>query len=512
MIAWPPDITFAFRLYSRRRRQRLAGQDALGEQRRQLARLVAAAAPTRFGRDHGFAEVRTPADFQARVPLRRYEDLWCDYLQPAFPVYQDLTWPGRIPYLALTSGTTTGATKYIPVSRQMVRSNRMAALDIMVHHLAHHPRSRVMAGPVFLLGGSTAMETMAPGVEAGDLSGIAAREVSLWARPWTFPRADLALIADWDAKITKLAEAARRLPVHAVSGVPSWLLVLFDRLAELAGPDAPPLPQLELLIHGGVAWGPYRDRFAPLLARTGAVTREVYPASEGFFAVADAGDGEGLRLIVDNGIFFEFVPVDELGADSPTRHTLAEAQPGVNYAIAVSTNAGMWGHVVGDTVRFVSMDPPRVLITGRTSYMLSAFGEHLIGEEVEAAVAAAAHRAGIAVTEFSVGPVHAATAGEIGHHLYVLEPGTAPGDPGGLADRLAAAIDADLKARNADYAAHRTEGVGIGAPVVQIAPQGTFRAWMRLRGKLGGQNKVPRVITAPDLFASLRAAATGGGD
>jgi hypothetical protein len=258
-------------------------------------------------------------------------------------------------------------------------------------------------------------------------------------------------------------------------------------------------PHLEMLVHGGVNFKPYRARFEHFLAG-GAELREVYPASEGFIALQDERPEDGLRLLTDIGLFFEFVPLDELDSPNPTRHWLGNAETGVNYAVVLSTCSGCWAYIIGDTVRFASLDPPRVFITGRTSYSLSAFGEHLIGEEVEEAVAAAAAMHGLTITDFSVGAVYPKGAGDLGGHLYIVEFDKAPAS---ALDGFATAIDTDLKKRNDDYRAHRAEGFGMHAPKVHVVAPGTFAQWMKSRGRLGGQNKVPRIINDQQLFADL---------
>ncbi|HVM81993.1 MAG TPA: GH3 auxin-responsive promoter family protein [Stellaceae bacterium] len=501
------DATGLLRLYARYRSARLAAQDAVETQRRLLRRLVRRAAKTRFGRDHRFQEIADIEDFQARVPLRRYEQMWRDYWQPTFPRLVDCTWPGTIPFFALTSGTTTGATKYIPCSREMNRSNEWAAIDILVHHLRNRPRSRVLGGKNFMLGGSTDLTEQSPGIRSGDLSGIAVSQVPWWAWPYCFPPPELALIADWEHKIERLATACLGQDIRTITGTPSWLLIFFERLfamrPEWSGRLHRFFPDLELLVHGGVNFAPYRQRFEELLAGSHAELREVYPASEGFFAVADRGPSEGMRLILDNGIFYEFVPVEELETSAPTRHWLGTVRPGVTYALVVSSCAGLWAYVVGDTVRLVDLDPPRILVAGRTSYFLSAFGEHLSGEEIEAAVAAAARSIGCTIADFSVGPVFPDAAQHLGRHLYVVEfGGRGPSDE--QLHAFALALDARLCHDNDDYRAHRSGGFGLDAPEVLRVPHGAFSAWMRSRGQLGGQHKVPRVVADPALFRELR--------
>jgi hypothetical protein len=502
------DATPLLRLYAAGRRARLSRQHPAATQQAQLRALLRRAQSTRFGRAHGFAAIGDVAAFQKAVPLRRYEAFWQDWLQSAFPDLGGVAWPGSIGYLAVSSGTSSGTTKWIPVSRQMVRANTRAALDLLAWHLAARPQSRIFGGPSLVLGGSTGLIERGPGVRSGDLSGIAAREVPAWAQRRYFPPPELALLADWDEKLERIARAAPA-DTRAIGGTPSWLLILFDRLAALH-PGLPPrlasyFPDLELVVHGGVGFAPYRSAFARWLEGSHAETREVYAASEGFIAVADRGPGEGLRLLLDNGLFYEFVPVSELDSAAPTRHWIGTAETGVDYALALSSNAGLFAYLIGDTVRLVDRDPPRLLVTGRTSTMLSAFGEHLIGEELDGAVADAADFIGASVPDFSVGALFPDERQPRGRHLFIVE--FDPPISGEALARFATALDRRLAARNEDYAAHRAGGTGMAPPEVLAVRQGFFAEWMRRRGRLGGQNKVPRVVQDA-LFDDLRAQAT----
>jgi hypothetical protein len=322
-----------------------------------------------------------------------------------------------------------------------------------------------------------------------------------------WPPPDIARLTDWTEKMRLLAERAPAADISSISGTPSWLLLLFDELARYHPGRGTRLvdffPRLELVAHGGVNFAPYRARFATWLAGGHAELREVYAASEGFIATADRGPDEGMRIVLDHGIFYEFVPVAEIGTAAPARHAIGEIETGVDYAPALSTCAGLWGYILGDTVRFVSLDPPRLLVTGRLSYTLSAFGEHLTGEEIEAAVTEAAARIGAELRDFAVGALFPQASGELGGHLYVVEfeRTVRPDSLRVFAD----AIDRGLIRRNLDYEAHRAGGFGMRAPDVCVLPPGGFAEWMRRRGRLGAQNKVPRVIADPELFAGLRA-------
>ena len=501
------DATPFLKLYAARRLRDLRLENVCDSQSGQLMSLVRRAAQTKFGYDHDFRRISSVGDFQAAVPLRRYEDMWREYWQPAFPVLKNCTWPGMIPFFALSSGTSAGASKYIPCSENMIRANSRAALDLLVHHAANRRATRVLAGKIFMLGGSTELTQLADGIYAGDLSGIAASRSSAWMRPFTFPPPELALIADWEEKVAAITAAILDQNIRAIAGTPSWLLIFFEHLFATR-PQLPPrlgafFPDLELLVHGGVSFAPYRPQFDRLLESSRAETREAYAASEGFIALADRGPADGLRLITDNGLFYEFIPVGELGSAKPARHWIRDVQTGIDYAIAITSCAGLWSYIIGDTVRFAETSPPRLVVTGRISYSLSSFGEHLTGEDVETAVAGAARAIGASVSDFAVGTIFPDAERSRGGHQYVVEFGSPPFKPDD-AKRFIELLDQELCRRNDDYRAHRSGGFGMDSPRLLIVRRGTFEAWMKSRGRLGGQNKVPRIINDQGLFASLR--------
>jgi hypothetical protein len=500
------DATPLLRLYARWRNQQLLSLNPARTQEQQLLSLVRKAADTTFGKMHGFSSISSVAEYQKRVPLRKYEDFWRDFWKSPFPVLKDCTWPGQIPFFPVSSGTSSGTTKYIPCSADMIRSNTKAGTDLLIHHVTNRPHSRLMGGKSFMLGGSTELTPLAPGIFAGDLSGISVKTLPWWARMRYFPPAHLALLKNWEEKIDTLAELSLCEDIRMISGVPAWMLIFFDKVATLR-PNAEGrlggiYENLEMVVHGGVNFAPYIDRFRDLLADSSTELREVYPASEGFIAVADRSYGDGLRLSLDHGIFFEFVPLEELESPQPTRHWINEVQLDVNYAIVLTTCAGLWSYVIGDTVRFVDTSTPRVLVTGRTSYYLSAFGEHLIAEEIEDGVATAAQATSTTVSDFTVGPVFPTSPGELGGHVYVVE--FAHGIPQPETVRkFEKILDEKLCKRNEDYEAHRSGGFGLKAPVVVAVAPGFFAEWMKRRGKLGGQNKVPRIISKPEMLREV---------
>jgi len=493
----------AFVSYARRRTRQLERLDVAAIQRATLQRLVYCARHTRFGREHDFAAIRSVADFQERVPLRDYDRFWQEYWQPSFPVLDNATWPGHIPYLALSSGTTTGVTKYLPVSRALLASHQRAARTALAWYRAWYPESLLFTGRLFFLGGSTDLQRQGPShrpVLAGDLSGIVAHAAPAFLRPFVFPPRKLALLADWERKLALLAEQSSRLAITLVSGVPSWLLALFERLLQITGRHciAEVWPTLRVVVHGGTRFDPYRPLFQQLIGRPDIHFLETYPASEGFVASEDPRHGL-LRLITDHGIFFEFVPVAELQQGRPTRHTVDEVVTGVQYAVVLTTCAGLWSYILGDTICFEKRDPPLLRFTGRTHHFLSAFGEHLIGEEIEQAVADAAQATSATLADFHVGPVHPSAPGLPGRHRFLIEFVQPPAD----LEVFARVLDAALGRMNADYRAHRAGDLTLGAPQLCTVLRGGFTRWLSAHGRVGGQHKVPRIDGEGKLTAEL---------
>ena len=501
------DPTPIFRRYARRRIKQLDGIDPVAAQETLLLSMVKTGAATKFGQAHRFSTIRNADDFQRAVGLRTYEDFWLEFWKDSFPLLEHCSWPGTIPYFALSSGTTTGTTKYIPFTREMMRANSRAGLDLLAFHVAGQAGSTLCSGKSLMLGGSSALNELAPGIFSGDLSGIVTQNIPAWVRPWSLPPRSIGLMKDWEKKITLLAELAMRQKITSISGVPSWLNLFFGRLAELRGVQDTDLnellPDLQLLIHGGVSFVPYRQQYERFLEQSNAEMREVYAASEGFIALADARHRQGLRLCLDHGLFYEFVPADEIHRKNAPRHWLRNFETDLNYALVVSSCAGLWGYIIGDTVKFVNRDPPRLVVTGRLSYNLSIFGEHLIGEELESAVTLAASRIGCSVNEFTVGAVVPEDPRSPGGHIYLVEfsQSTISNEQH---TGFVTFLDQQLCLLNEDYQAHRAEGYGLSKPRLTRLRPGAFEAWMRQRGKLGGQHKVPRVVLDPEMFSSLR--------
>lgn len=500
------DATPLLRLYARWRNSYLSSRSPVELQSAQLLSLIKKAANTSFGKTHGFDSITSVEEYQKRVQIRTYEQFWNDFWKDPFPRLENRTWPGLVKHFAVSSGTSSGTTKYIPCTDEMLASNKKAAFDLLVHHITNRPESRILGGKNFLLGGSTDLTSPAPGIFFGDLSGIVAKHIPWWLQSRYFPPASMTSLKNWEEKMESFAEASRSEDIRMISGVPAWLLIFFDTLCRTGTQNPAKLSSvyrnLEMVVHGGVNFSPYIDRFRDILSESSAELREVYPASEGFLAIADRGFGDGLRMNLDHGIFYEFVPLEELGSESPTRHWIQTVECDVNYAVVMTTCAGLWSYIIGDTVRFVDTATPRVLVTGRTSYYLSAFGEHLIAEEIEDGIATAARSTDLEVTDYSVGPMFPSSQGELGGHIYIVEFAGPTPTPERL-ERFSTELDRKLCQRNEDYEAHRSGGFGLKAPTILPAHTGTFASWMKSRGKLGGQNKVPRIITKIEMLQEL---------
>ena len=481
-------------------------------QNRLLSRLVRKGSRSEQGRSLGLDRVDTLADFQARVPLCRHEDvhaLW-DRAMSGEP---DVIWPGYIRYWGMSSGTTSaaGSNKYIPLSDDTIRTNMAGGFDSLASYLWHSRDGGLLdRGARFLfLGGSTSLTEIPskfrPGKPNwhGDNTGIAAQFIPWWIQRFYSPGRDLAWLGDWEQKVTAIAEQAVKQDIRLISGVPSWMAILFDRVRALAGGKkiGEVWPRLRAYIHGGMSFEPYRDLFRDQIGRD-IVCVDTWSATEGgMLAVADtlhagprSGAGDNAMLpLADQGVFFEFVPVELADQPHPESHTLDQVKTGVDYAVVMTTNAGLYRYVVGDTVKFVDTDPPRLLFSGRLSAFLNFFGEHVILSELDSAIAAAARETGSTVKDYTVVPLFPTPQRVTPGHCWYVEFGDGQPD----LSRFATALDTDIRtvSNNLDYDSHRKSDLGLLPPRVVAVPPGTFYEWMKRRGKLGGQNKVPRALT-----------------
>jgi hypothetical protein len=493
------------RLADRRRRALEAlARRPIETQKATLLDLVRRARDTRFGRRHDFAGIRSIADYQVRVAVAQYlhfRPLWARALEGE----RDVTWPGRPRHWVKTSGTTAGD-KIIPVTAEAFASHRKGGWDALLLAAAKVGGRHLLGGPLLFLGGCTSLAPIGANGLVGDLSGLVVRRLPPGLRGSYSPGLDVSSIPDWETRLAAAARRVARQDLRLLSGMPSWLLILFDEVSRLHPDLTDRWPNLAVLIHGGVAFAPYRPRFDERLGRP-LECIEVYPASEAFVAVQTEATG-GLTLMLDYGIFYEFVPVEDLGLGRPRRHTVADVELHRNYAVVVSTPAGLWSYVLGDTVRFTARDPLRLVITGRVHHFVNAFGENVIVEEVERAMMTACDANGAEVVEFTVAPRYPSATDPRGGHDWIVEFHRPPRD----GRRFIRSLDTALTALNTDYRIKRAGDVGMTAPRVMAVPAGTFHRWMRTAGQLGDQRKVPRVTNHRELADALLAAATPTAD
>jgi len=468
-------------------------------QERLLHRLVRRARNTEFGRDHGFAAVRTVRDFQKAVPLARYEDL-APLWHRAFDGGRDVTWPGHIAHFAITSGTTTAEVKSMPVSLEALRANRRAGLTLLALCERHAPDADLLAGKTLYFGGSTRLERHGA-CWRGDASGINAAHLPKLAWRWRLPEPDVGAMTDWAERADTVCQRYAGSPIRVIAGLPSWTLLLFRRLLDHTGAAcvADVWPDLRVLIHFGMAFEPYREQFAELVGRELA-TVDTYSSSEGGLNAIQSEQGDpSMQLEVDAGAFYEFVPAAAIDAADPPRLTLDEVEVDTDYALLLSTPSGIWAYDVGDVVRFTSVRPPRIVVAGRTRLLLNDMGEHVIQEELEEALTAAVRATGAQVADFTVGAVLPTSSEARGHHRWLIEfHGEIP-----PLDVFGERLDAALIEANLDYRLHRADDLSLLPPeIVPLAP-GTFYAWAERHDALGGQHKVPRVARSRDMVDEL---------
>ncbi len=474
------------RRYVRRHRREL--EAATYYQSLTLHALLSQAEYTAVGKEHHFHDMVTYDDFRRGVPIRDYEGMR-PYIGRIIEGEKDVLWPGRPLYFAKTSGTTSGV-KYIPLTRESLPTHLHTARDVILSYLARHPESRLVDGKMIFLSGTPELQTVG-GIPTGRLSGIVHHHIPAYLQRNRLPSFSVNMIDDWERKIAAIVEETLGEPMTLISGIPPWLQNYFEALLERTGKRTVKevFPSLEVVIHGGVNFEPYRAVLTEMVG-PGVEWIETYPASEGFIAYQDTADPEaGLFLNVNAGMFYEFIPLDRLDQPRPPRYSIDNVAPGVHYAVIINSNAGLWGYLLGDTVRFTSLDPFRIRVTGRTHHYISAFGEHVIAEEVEEAMTSAARAFGFRLREFHVAPYVPATSGEKPRYDWFLElEGGAATDVAALARYLHRAL-AD---RNIYYA-DLMRGEILDVPRIYLLPEGAFTQYLKQTGKLGGQNKPPRL-------------------
>lgn len=457
---------------------------AVEDQQRIFRELIKTGKDTQFGKDHGFKDVQTYADFKKMVPIRDYE-AFRPYIDLIKEGQHNILWKGQPIYFAKTSGTTSGV-KYIPISKDSISNHINTARNALLCYMTESGNHQFADGKMIFLSGSPELERVA-GIPTGRLSGIVNHHVPRYLRTNQLPSYETNCIEAWEEKLDKIVEETKEQDMRLISGIPPWMQMYFDRINETTGKSAAELfPNLSVLVHGGVNFEPYKAKLFHTIGKE-VDTVETFPASEGFFAFQDNYREEGLLLNTDSGIFFEFIPAAEIFADQPTRVSLADVELGVNYALIINNNAGLWGYNIGDTIKFISKEPYKILVTGRIKHFISAFGEHVIGEEVEYSLMKAARETGVAITEFTVAPMIQQGQGQ-SYHEWFIEFGSEPADMKGFAE----AVNENLRAKNIYYD-DLMRGNILQPLVIRSLKKNAFIDYMRSIGKLGGQNKVPRL-------------------
>ncbi len=457
--------------------------------------LIKTAGKTDFGKAHGFDTIKTMEDFAKQLPIRDYEQ-FKPYIEKIREGKHNVLWKGQPIYFAKTSGTTSGV-KYIPITKDSIPNHINTARNALLCYMAETGNTKFADGKMIFLSGSPDLERIA-GIPTGRLSGIVNHHVPKYLRANQLPNYETNCIEEWEEKLDKIVEETIAQNMTLISGMPPWMQMYFDRLAEKSGKKMGDLfPNFSVMVQGGVNFEPYKAKLNDSIGRK-VDCIELYPASEGFFAFQDSQEAEGLLLNTDSGIFFEFVPAVEIFSENPTRLTLKDVKVGENYALIISSNAGLWAYNMGDTVKFISTSPYRIVVTGRTKHFISAFGEHVIGEEVEAALMKAANEEHVHITEFTVAPMIAGDDGKSFHEWFVEFENT-PEDLAAFAKK----VDDNLRAKNVYY------DDLVGGSILQqlkIAPvkKNGFIDYMKSVGKLGGQNKVPRLSNDRKIAEELK--------
>jgi hypothetical protein len=453
-------------------------------------RLIQAAKQTEWGERYDYSTIRSLKNFKERVPVSNYDAIK-PFIERVMHGEQNVLWPSEVKWFAKSSGTTSDKSKFIPVSSEaMEECHYKGGKDLISLYCNNNPETQIFSGKSLILGGSNHINTSNNESFFGDISAVLMQNLPMWVQFLRTPDLSIALMDNWEEKIERLAEATIKEDVTNMSGVPTWTLVLAKRILELTGKDSllDIWPNLELFIHGAVSFTPYKDQFERLIPSPKMNYLDTYNASEGFFAIQDQSKSDDMLLMLDYGIYYEFMPMEEYGKDDPKTLSLEEVEMDKNYALIITTNAGLWRYLIGDTVRFTSLNPYRIKITGRTRLFINAFGEELMIENTDKAIQIACEKTKASIKDYTVAPIYFSES-ENGAHEWLIEFEIRPDNP----DYFAEVLDTALKSLNSDYEAKRYKSMALRKPVIKILPENTFYNWLKVKGKLGGQHKVPRL-------------------
>jgi hypothetical protein len=455
-----------------------------------LTKLLKQGRNTLFGREHGFASIENYRQFAAQVPVRDYPGLK-PYIDRSMRGEPDILWPGETRWFAKSSGTTGDKSKFIPVTRDNIEDcHFQGGKDTLIFYLDNHPDSSIFSGKNLAIGGSHQVSDFNSEVYFGDVSAVLLQNLPAYAHWLRTPDLSIALMNEWEEKLERMSEATCNENVTSLAGVPSWTLILLHKVLEKTGKQtiAEVWPNLEVFIHGGVSFTPYRNQFQSIMGSSRIRYMETYNASEGFFGIQDDPENPDMLLMLDYGVFYEFIPVEDIDSANPKALTLSEVETGRNYAMLISTTGGLWRYLIGDTVMFSSLLPVKFRITGRTRHFINAFGEELIIDNAESALRKACLATNSEITDYTAAPVFMGE-GEKARHQWLIEFSRPPDNP----DFFTEVLDNALKSVNSDYEAKRYKNLALHAPEVIRMKTGAFYDWLKLKGRLGGQYKVPRL-------------------
>ncbi|MDN3204278.1 GH3 auxin-responsive promoter family protein [Algoriphagus sediminis] len=455
--------------------------------------LIEAGKKTKFGKSHDFKNIKSYQDFVDRVPIHDYESMK-PYIDQTMAGEQRVIWNTDIEWFAKSSGTTSSRSKYIPVSTESLEEcHYKGGKDLVSVYVKNNPDTKMFSGKNLAIGGSLEKNPLNPQgtAKAGDISAVIMQNLPIWAQIIRTPSLNVALMDEWEAKIEKLARDTMDENVITITGVPTWTIVLLQKILELKKADniLQVWPNLEVFFHGAVAFGPYRSVFEKLIPSSKMRYMETYNASEGFFGLQDQPDSDELLLMLDYGVFFEFIPMEDWEKEDPKVVSLKGVEVDKNYALLITTNGGLWRYKIGDTIKFTSTDPYRFRISGRTKHFINAFGEEVIVENAERAIQKAADQTSASISNFTAAPVYFDRDGSKGAHEWIVEFHSEPTNM----EEFGSLLDKNLREINSDYDAKRYKDLALTKPIIHLAPAGIFDSWLAKRGKLGGQHKVPRL-------------------
>lgn len=452
--------------------------------------LIETARDTEWGRKYDYKSIQSVKEFKERVPIGNYES-FIPYIDRMMRGEQNILWPSEVRWFAKSSGTTGSKSKFIPVTYESLEEcHFQGGKDALLFYYNNKPESKIFDGKGLVMGGSHQINKGTADSYFGDLSAVMMQNMPFWAHYFRTPDLEIAIMDNWDAKIEKMVAATKFEDVTNLSGVPTWTLVLIEKLFEATGKNdlMEIWPNLELYIHGGVSFAPYRDRFKRLIRSSQVSYLETYNASEGFLGIQESLTREDMLLMLDYGIYFEFMPMSEYGKEHPKTYAIDEVNLNENYALVISTNAGLWRYIIGDTIKFTELRPYRFKITGRTKHFINAFGEELVIENADFAISTACKNLNVSISDYTAAPVYF-SENQIGAHEWLIEFNETPHSLDTFVDQL----DLHLKSVNSDYEAKRYKDIAMAKPIVKVVPKGTFHNWLKQSGKLGGQHKVPRL-------------------